>query len=130
MSEEFKIEIVNPDKSFLSKEDVTEVIVPAFEGEIGILKDHISIISFLKPGIIKIYSKSGEEKFYVEDGIIEFNNNNLSVLTSSIFNLKDMEKNKIEELLKHAEEETLKTEMNDQTKYLIDQKIEVLRSIN
>ena len=130
MSEEFKIEIVNPDKSFLSKDNVTEVIVPAFEGEIGILKDHISIISFLKPGIIKIYSKSEEEKFYVEDGIIEFKNNNLSVLTSSIFNLKDMEKNKINELLKLAEEETSNTEINDQTKYLIDQKIEVLRSIN
>tara|TARA_B000000532_G_scaffold93088_1_gene74610 strand:+ start:273 stop:665 length:393 start_codon:yes stop_codon:yes gene_type:complete len=130
MSEEFKIEIVNPDKSFLSKEDVTEVVVPAFEGEIGILKDHISIISFLKPGIIKIYSKSEEEKFYVEDGIIEFKNNNLSILTSSIFNLKDLEKNKIQELLKSAEEQTSKNEMNDQTKYLIDQKIDVLRSIN
>lgn len=122
MTEEFKVEIVNPDKLFLSKEDVTEVIVPAFEGEIGILKDHIAIISFLKPGIIKIYSKSGEEKFYIEDGIIEFKNNNLSVLTSSIFNLKNMEKNKIQELLKKAEEETIKTEINDQTKYLIDQK--------
>ena len=130
MSEEFKIEIVNPDKSFLSKEDVTEVIVPAFEGEMGILKDHISIISFLKPGIIKVYSKSGEEKFFVEDGIIEFKDNNLSVLTSSIFNLKDLEKNKIQELLKSAEEQTSKNEMNDQTKYLIDQKIDVLRSIN
>ena len=130
MSEEFKIEIVNPDKSFLSKDNVTEVIVPAFEGEIGILKDHISIISFLKPGIIKIYSKSEEEKLYVEDGIIEFKNNNLSVLTSSIFNLKDLEKNKIQELLKSAEEQTSKNEMNDQTKYLIDQKIDVLRSIN
>ena len=130
MSEEFKIEIVNPDKSFLSKDNVTEVIVPAFEGEIGILKDHISIISFLKPGIIKIYSKSEEEKFYVEDGIIEFKNNNLSVLTSSIFNLKDLEKNKIQELLKSAEEQSSKNEMNDQTKYLIDQKIDVLRSIN
>ena len=130
MSEEFKIEIVNPDKSFLSKDDVTEVIVPAFEGEIGILKDHISIISFLKPGIIKIYSKSEEEKLYVEDGIIEFKNNNLSILTSSIFNLKDLEKNKIQELLKSAEEQTSKNEMNDQTKYLIDQKIDVLRSIN
>ena len=130
MSEEFKIEIVNPEKSFLSKEDVTEVIVPAFEGEIGILKDHISIISFLKPGIIVIHSKSGEDKFYVEDGIIEFKNNNLSVLTSSIYNLKDIEKNKIQELLKLAEEENSKVEMNDQTKYLIDQKIEVLRSIN
>ena len=130
MSEGFKIEIVNPDKSFLSKDEVTEVIVPAFEGEIGILKDHISIISFLKPGIIKIYSPSGEDKFYVEDGIIEFKNNNLSVLTSSIYNLKDMEKNKIQELLKIAEEETSKTEINDQTRYLIDQKIDVLRSIN
>tara|TARA_Y100000741_G_scaffold244894_1_gene187902 strand:+ start:216 stop:608 length:393 start_codon:yes stop_codon:yes gene_type:complete len=130
MSEEFKLEIVNPDKSFLSKEDVTEVVVPAFEGEIGILKDHISIISFLKPGIIKIYSKNIEEKFYTEDGIIEFKNNNLSVLTSSIFNLKDMEKSKIQELLKAAEDETSKKELTDQTKYLIDQKIEVLRSIN
>ncbi len=130
MSEEFKLEIVNPDKSFLSKEDVTEVVVPAFEGEIGILKDHISIISFLKPGIIKIYSKNGEEKFYIEDGIIEFKNNNLSVLTSSIFNLRDMEKSKIQELIKIAEDETSKKELTDQTKYLIDQKIDVLRSIN
>ena len=85
MSEEFKVEIINPDKSFLTKEDVTEVVVPAFEGEMGILKDHISIISFLKPGIIKIFSKSGEEKYYIEDGLLEFKNNNLSVLTSSIY---------------------------------------------
>ena len=130
MSEEFNIEIVNPEKSFLSKEDATEVVVPAFEGEMGILKDHISLISFLKPGIIKIYSKSGEDQFYIEDGIIEFKNNNLSVLTSSIYNLKDMEKGKIQELLKSAEEEISKTEINDQSKYLIDQKIQVLRSIN
>ena len=130
MGEEFKIEIVNPEKSFLSKEDVTEVVVPAFEGEMGILKDHISIISFLKPGIITIYAKSGEEKFYVEDGIIEFKNNNLSVLTSSIFNLKEIEKNKLQDLLKEAEEEANKDEINDQAKYLADQKIEVLRSLN
>ena len=75
MSEEFKLEIVNPDKSFLSKEDVTEVLVPAYEGDMGILKDHISIISFLKPGILKVFSKSGEDKYYVEDGIIEFIDN-------------------------------------------------------
>ena len=130
MSEEFKIEIVNPEKSFLSKEDVTEVVVPAFEGEMGILKDHISIISFLKPGIITIYAKSGEDKFYVEDGIVEFKNNNLSVLTSSIFNLKEIEKNKLQDLLKKAEEEANKDEINDQAKYLADQKIEVLRSLN
>ncbi len=130
MSEEFKIEIVNPEKSFLVKEDISEVIVPAFEGEMGILKDHISIISFLKPGIIKIISKSGDENYYVEDGIVEFKNNNLSILTSSIFNLKDLSKSKQQDLLKLAEEEANKPEITDQSKYLVDQKIEVLRSLN
>ena len=130
MSEEFNLEIINPDKSFLNKEDVTEVVVPALEGEMGILKDHIPIISFLKPGIIKVYSKSGENKYYIEDGILEFKNNNLSVLTSSIISLKDLEKSKIQELLKVAEEDTGKEGVNDQSRYLIDQKIEVLKSIN
>ena len=130
MSEEFKIEIVNPEKSFLVKEDASEVVVPAFEGEMGILKDHISIISFLKPGIIKILSKSGDENYYVEDGIVEFKNNNLSILTSSIFNLTDLDKSKQQDLLKLAEEEASNPEINDQSKYLIDQKIEVLISIN
>ena len=130
MSQEYKIDIVNPDKSFLSKDDVTEVVVPAFEGEMGILKDHISIISFLKPGIITIYSKTDEDKFFVEDGIIEFKDNVLSILTSSIINLKEMEKNKIQNLLKKAEEEVGSIGISDQSKYLIDQKIEVLRSLN
>ena len=130
MSEEFKVEIVNPEKSFLVKDDVSEVVVPAFEGEMGILKDHISIISFLKPGIIKILSKSGDENYYVEDGIVEFKNNNLSILTSTIFNLTDMDKSKKDELLKLAVEEASNPEINDQSKYLIDQKIEVIRSLN
>ena len=130
MSEEFKIEIVNPEKSFLVKEDVLETVVPAFEGEMGILKDHISIISFLKPGIIKIFSKSGNENYYVEDGIVEFKNNSLSILTSTIFNVEDLDKSKKESLLKKAEDEASKTDINDQSKYLADQKVQVLRLIS
>ena len=130
MIEEFKVEIVNPEKSFLVKDDVSEVVVPAFEGEMGILKDHISIISFLKPGIIKILSKSGDENYYIEDGIVEFKNNNLSILTSTIFNLADMDKSKQQDLLKQAEEEDNKTDINDQYKYLVYQKIEVLKTLN
>ena len=130
MSDDFKIVIVNPEKSFLVKEDVSEVVVPAYEGEMGILKDHISIISFLKPGIIKILSKSGDENYYVEDGIVEFKNNNLSILTSSIFNVADMDKSQQQDLLKQAEEESAKEEITDQSKYLIDQKIEVLKTLN
>ena len=130
MSEEFKIEIVNPEKSFLVKDDVSEVVVPAYEGEMGILKDHISIISFLKPGIVKILSKSGDESYYIEDGIVEFKNNNLSILTSSIFNIADMDKSKQQDLLKQAEKESGKEEISDQSRYLIDQKIEVLKTLN
>ena len=130
MSEEFKVEIVNPEKSFLVKEDVSEVVVPAFEGEMGILKDHISIISFLKPGIIKILSKSGDENYYVEDGIVEFKNNNLSILTSTILNLADIDKSKHLDLIKQAEEEANKNDISDQSKYLADQKVEVLKTFN
>ena len=130
MSEGFKLEIVNPEKSFLSKEDVTEVVIPAFEGEMGILKDHIPIISFLKPGVIKIFSKLEEENYYVEDGIVEFKNNNLSVLTSFILNIKDLDTAKINDLLKEAETYSSKNEITDQNKYLMDQKIDVLKNIN
>ena len=129
MSEEFKIEIANPEKSFLLKEDVTQVVVPAFEGEMGILKDHISIISFLKPGIVKVYSKSEENNYFLEDGIVEFKDNSLSILTSSIYNVSDLDRNKIEQILKDTEKESGLDNIDDQKRYLIDQKIEVLKSL-
>ncbi len=130
MSEEFKVEIVNPERSFLLKEDVTEVVIPAFEGEMGILKDHISLISFLKPGIITVYSKPEENKYFVEDGIVEFKENNLSILTSSIYKISDLDKNKIDQIVKDAEKESSEENIDDQKRYLIDQKIEVLKNLS
>ena len=130
MSNNFNIDIVNPEKSFLSKNDVFEVVIPAVEGEIGILKDHISIISFLKPGIIKVYSDTEEQNFYVEDGIVEFKDNTLSVLTSSIFNLKDADKNFVSESISSAEAELSKDDIDDQKRFLLNHKVEILKSIN
>ena len=130
MSENFSIEIVNPEKSFLSKDNVSEVVVPAFEGEIGILKDHISIISFLKPGIIKIFSGSEEENFFVEDGIVEFKDNSLSIPTSSIFNIKNSDKNYIKNTISESEKELSNDEIDDQKKFLLNHKIEVLKSLS
>ena len=129
MSEGFKLEIVNPESSFLSKEGVSEVVVPAFEGDMGILKDHISIISFLKPGLVKIFEGSNEETYYVDDGIVEFKNNCLSILTSNIFDIKKIDKNVVRDALAKAEQDTQKNEISDQSKYLIDQKIEVLKNL-
>ena len=129
MSEGFKLEIVNPESSFLSKEGVTEVVVPAFEGDMGILKDHISIISFLKPGLMRIFDGSNEETYYVDDGIVEFKNNCLSILTSNIFDIKKMDKNVVRDALAKAEQDNQKKDISDQNKYLIDQKIEVLKNL-
>ena len=129
MSEGFKLEIVNPESSFLLKEGVSEVVVPAFEGDMGILKDHISIISFLKPGLVKVFEGANEEIFYVDDGIVEFKNNCLSILTSNIFNIKKMDKNIVRDALAKAEQETKKNDISDQNKYLNDQKIDVLKNL-
>jgi len=130
MSEQFNLEIVSPEKSFLKKDDVTEVVVPAFEGEMGILKDHISIISFLKPGIVKISSGSKEENFYVDDGIVEFKDNSLSILTSNIFDIKNSDKVKIQEMIEQAKSDLADENLNDQKRYIISHKVEVLKSLS
>ena len=129
MSEKFTIEIISPDRLILKK-DVSEVVLPSFEGEMGILKDHIPIISFLKPGIIKVLRQSEEESYFIEDGILEFKENNLSILTSSIIKVSDLSKEKIDKIISDSEKESSMEDLDDQKKFLIDQKIDILRSLN
>ena len=126
---QFYLEIISPENSFLIKKDTIEVVVPAIEGYMGILKDHIPIISFLKPGIIDVKSKNDTLNFYVDDGIVEFKDNNLSILTSNIFDLKNFDKNNIDRIVKNAEEDLKKENINDQERFILDQKIEVLNSL-
>ena len=128
--DQFNLEIISPEKSFLIKKDTIEVIVPAIEGYMGILKDHIPIISFLKPGILTVISKSSEDKYYLEDGIVEFKENNLSILTSFIVKTTEFEKDKLNDFIQEAEKEINDPDINDQKKYLIDQKIDVLKSLS
>ena len=129
MSELFNLEIVNPEKSFLSADDVKEVVVPAYEGEMGILKNHISIISFLKPGIMKIYRNNAEDRFYIEDGILEFKDDTLSILTSTVIKLDKLDKSFIDNSIQEAEKSLLKEGITDQQRFLISQKIDSLKSI-
>ena len=130
MTETFKIEIISPDKSFYNSENANEVVVPAVEGDMGILKNHIPIISFLKPGLIKVLTDNSEDEFYVEDGILEFKDNTLSILTSSIFNLKDKNKDFINKNLEEAEKQLQNNHLDDQNKFLLSQKVDVLKLIN
>ena len=127
----FKIEIISPEKIFFSKENVKEVVLPAYEGEMGVLKDHISIISFLKPGIIKVYNSDNKaDNFYIEDGIIEFNDNCLTVLTSKISDTKNLEKSEINQMIHDSEKELNNENIKDDTRFLINQKLDTLRSLS
>ena len=127
----YKIEIVSPEKIIFSDENIHQVILPSYEGEIGILKDHIPVILFLRPGIIKILKSSENvDSFFVQDGIIEFYNNNLTVLSSKIINIKNLNKESIDQLI-IATEKILKNEkLSDNNRYLANHKINILQSLN
>ena len=130
MSDSFNLEIVNPEKLFLSLDNVSEVVVPAFEGDMGILKDHISIISFLKPGIVKVFTVNEVKELYVEDGIIEFSENSLSILTSRIIDIKEIKKDDLSSMINEANEALKDENLDDQKRFLANQKIDVLNRLN
>ena len=130
MSDSFNLEIVNPEKLFLSLDNVSEVVVPAFEGDMGILKDHISIISFLKPGIVKVFTGNEVKELYVEDGIIEFSENSLSILTSRIIDIKEIKKDDLSSMIKEANEALKEENLDDQKRFIANQKIDVLNRLN
>ena len=129
MSENFSVEIISPDKSIL-KSEVAEVTIPSYEGQRGILKDHIPLITFLRPGLIIIKENSGEKKFFIEDGTVEFSNNSLLILTSTAKSLDSLDKNSIDTIIKNSQEKISKSEISDKERYLLSYKIDTLREIN
>ena len=128
MSENFLVEIISPDKSIL-KSETTEVTIPSYEGQMGILKDHIPLITFLRPGFIVIKENNGEKKCFTEEGIVEFANNNLLILTSTIKSLNNLEKNSIDEIIKNSQEKISSSEISDKEKYILSHKVDALREI-
>ena len=131
MQDTYKMEIVSPEKVIFSDENVQEVVLPSYEGEMGILKDHIPIISFLRPGIVKILKSSENvNSFFIQDGIIEFYNNNLTILSSNIINMKDFNKDNIDQLIIETEKILNDEKLNDDNRYLANHKINALRSLN
>ena len=128
MSNKFTVEIITPDRTML-KSEVAEVEIPSYEGQMGILKDHIPLITFLRPGFI-IIKHEDEKKFYVEEGTVEFSDNNLLILTSSIKDLKNFDKTSVEILLQEAEKNLIAKDFSDKENYMISHKIDTLKEIN
>jgi len=129
MSDNFFVEIISPDQSILKSEAV-EAIIPSYEGQIGILKDHIPLITFLRPGLIIIKTENDEKKFFIEEGIVEFKNNNLLILTSTSKSLESLDKKLIDTIIKDSEEMISKEGISDKEKYLLSHKLDTIRGIN
>jgi len=127
MSDKFTVEIISPDKSILSSE-VNEVTIPSYEGQMGILKDHIPLITFLRPGVIIVQDQE-EKKYYVEEGTVEFSNNNLLILTSTARDLAELNQSLIGDLLNQAEEKLKDNDSSDKEKYLLSYKVSTLKEI-
>ena len=128
MSDKFTIEIITPDKTIL-KSEATEVTIPSFEGQMGILKDHIPLITFLRPGIIIVQNQE-EKKYFIEEGTVEFSDNNLLILTSTAKDLENMEKSSINDLIDQAEKKLKDSDLSDKDKYIMSYKVDTLKEIN
>ena len=128
MSDKYTVEIITPEETIL-KSETSEVTIPSFEGQMGILKDHIPLITFLRPGLIVI-KNTEEKKYYVEEGTVEFSNNNLLILTSTIKDLKNFDNKSITNLLENAKKLFENTNLTDKEKYVTSYKIESLKEIN
>ena len=129
MSEKFVVELISPDKSIF-KSKALEVTIPSYEGQMGILNNHIPLITFLRPGLIAIKEDNEEIFFFIEEGTVEFTNNNLLILSSTAKNLKDLDNNLIDAIIKKSQEKINNIEISDKEKYLLSHKIDTLREIN
>lgn len=128
MSENFNLEIISPDQTII-KTETKQVTIPSFEGLMGILKDHISLVTFLRPGFIEVQTDKGSDKFFVEDGIVEFNNNHLLILSSTAINVKNLSKNQIDKMIQDAEETIGNKNIKDKEKYILSYKLDTLKEI-
>ena len=128
MYDKFTVEIISPDKLILNSE-ANEVTIPSYEGQMGILKNHIPLITFLRPGVISIQNQD-EKKYFVEEGTVEFSNNNLLILTSTARDLAELNQNSIENLLNQAEKKLSDNNFSDKEKYLLSYKINTLKEIS
>ena len=127
MSDKFTVEIISPDDTIL-KTETSEVVIPSYEGEMGILKNHIPLITFLRPG--KIIIKENKEEFFVEEGTVEFVDNVLLILTSTAKAITDVNKSLFEDIISKSEKKISDIKITDKEKYLLSYKINTLKSIN
>ena len=129
MEDIFKLEIISPEKIIFS-EDVKMVTLPSYEGDMGVLKNHISIITFLRPGIIKVQKKEGNiEDFFVQDGTVEYFNDNLVVLSASVINVKSLSKEYLDSLNKTTQDTLEGKDISDHDRYILNHKLNAIKEI-
>tara|TARA_B100001996_G_scaffold249390_1_gene193302 strand:- start:1867 stop:2259 length:393 start_codon:yes stop_codon:yes gene_type:complete len=128
MSENFNLEIISPDEMVL-KSEANEVIIPSFEGQMTILKDHIALITYLRPGFIQVSTHNKKEVFFVEEGTVEFSKNNLLILSSTVINIKNLTGTIKESIIKESMTKLNSNKINDKERYILSHKIDSLKEV-
>ena len=129
MEDNFKLEIISPEKIIFSG-TANMVTFPAYEGDMSVLKNHISLITFLKPGIIKVQKKEEDfEEFFVKDGTVEYFNDNLVVLSASAINIKDLSKEIVNNINKNVQEKLIDKNITDHERYILNHELDVIKNI-
>ena len=129
MENNFKIEIISPEKIIFSGE-VTMSTLPSYEGDMSILKNHISIITFLRPGIIKVQKNDENfEEFFVQDGTVEYFNDDLVVLSASAISVKDLSKEFVDNLNKDTQDKLANKNITDHDRYVLNHKLNILKEV-
>jgi len=129
MEDNLKLEIISPEKIIFS-DNVKMVTLPSYEGDMSVLKHHISIITFLRPGIIKVQKSKGDfDKFFIQDGTVEYFNDSLVVLSASIINVKDLSKEFLDNLSKDTQDKLTQKDISDHERYILNHKLDALKEI-
>ena len=129
MEDNFKLEIISPERIIFS-DDTKMVTLPSYEGDMSILKNHISVITLLRPGIIKVQKNDGNfEDFFVQDGTVEYFNDSLVVLSASVINVKDLSKEFVDNLNKDTQDKLTDKDITDHERYILHHKLDVLKEI-
>ena len=128
MEDNFKLEIISPERIIFS-DNAKMVTLPSYEGDMSILKNHISIITLLRPGIIKVQNDGNFKEFFVQDGAVEFFNDSLVVLSASVINVKDLSKEFVDNLNKDTQDKLTDKDITDHERYVLHHKLDVLKEI-
>tara|TARA_B100000161_G_C33386077_1_gene339994 strand:+ start:296 stop:679 length:384 start_codon:yes stop_codon:yes gene_type:complete len=124
-----EVNIVAPDKIVFSEKNAKLVTLPGIEGNLGIMDKHTPIITFLRPGLIKIEGEINNS-FFVTGGVIDFQDDKLNILTDLVFNTNEINSDVVNKLKSEAEKKLKNDNLSDKDIFISNTLINEIENLN